>query len=520
MFQSINLSSRPLKALVTLLFLFSSQCSGVLAAAATLQTAQTTRQNAYEPEPTIELPDLGASADSVLSPAAERRLGRAFMSSVRASELVVDEPYLSHYLRQLGHKLASNSDAAGRHFDFFMIDSAAINAFAGPYGYIGINSGLILSSQSEGELASVLAHEIAHVSQNHLMRAFDTASQMGLSTAAMILAAVILGATVSPDASIAAIASAQASMIQQQINFTRSNEKEADHVGMQILSKSEFDPRDMPSFFARLTQANRIYESGAPEILRTHPVTTDRIADSMGRADRYPYRQHQDSLDYHFVRATLKALSFSQSGDAVAYFKASLKDGRYRSQDGERYGYAMALIANRDYAEAEEILLSLGKKHPTETGLLIAQAKLERKQADYGAALAILRIGLQQNPDSYPLKFNYIESLLHSGKTTQALEEMEELVSWYPADPPLRKLYSQIAKEAGNRTTAREQLAEYFYLLGDIEPAIQQLRLALQDEKRIDYYQAARIDARMKAFQIELNATRTAVSNTRSRTLP
>ncbi len=490
---------------VAALFLLSSQ-STVLHAATLSTVDQSTAQIEYQPEATIELPDLGASADNVLSPAAEQRLGRAFMSSVRASEIVINDPYLSSYIRQLGHQLASNSDAAGRHFEFFMIDSASINAFAGPYGYIGINSGLILSTQSEGELASVLAHEIAHVSQNHLMRAFDTASQMGLATAAMILAAIILGAAGSPDASIAAIAGAQANMVQQQINFTRSNEKEADHVGMQILSKSQFDPRDMPSFFSRLTKANRIYESGAPEILRTHPVTTNRIADAMGRADQYPYRQHQSKLTYHFVRAALKAKSFRQPEEAVSHFKAVLKDGRYRSQDGVRYGYAIALTRNRNYAEAEELLSALKSKHPNNVGIIIAQADLQHQQQQYDAALAILATGLQQNPDNYPLKFNYTEVLLASGKAEQALAEMASLISWHPTDPPLRKLYSQVAKKAGARITAREQLSEYYYLMGDIEPAIQQLRLALSDEKDIDYYQAARIGARMKALQIELSS--------------
>lgn len=501
MFSSNTLTNRTLRTVVTALFLLSSHITTLHAAASII--GQSTAQEQYQPETTIELPDLGASADSVLSPAAEQRLGRAFMSSVRASEIVIDDPYLSSYIRQLGHQLAGNSDAAGRHFEFFMIDSASINAFAGPYGYIGINSGLILSTQSEGELASVLAHEIAHVSQNHLMRAFDTASQMGLATAAMILAAIILGAAGSPDASIAVITGAQANMVQQQINFTRSNEKEADHVGMQILSKSQFDPRDMPSFFGRLTQANRIYESGAPEILRTHPVTTNRIADAMGRADQYPYRQHQSKLAYHFVRAALKAKSFRQPEEAVSHFKAVLKDGRYRSQDGVRYGYAIALTRNRNYAKAEELLSALKSKHPDEVGLTIAQADLQQQQQHYDKALAILAAELQQNPDNYPLKFNYTEVLLAAGKAELALTEMDSLVSWHPTDPPLRKLYSQVAKEAGARITAREQLAEYYYLMGDMEPAIQQLRLVLSDEKDIDYYQAARIGARLKALQIE-----------------
>ncbi|MCF6283283.1 MAG: M48 family metalloprotease [Candidatus Polarisedimenticolaceae bacterium] len=503
MLHSNSLANRSLKVVVATLFLLSSQMSVVSAAVPLLNINQSIDQVGYQPATTIELPDLGAAADSVLSPAAERRLGRAFMSSVRASEVIIDDPYLSSYIRQLGHQLASNSDVAGRHFDFFMIDAAGINAFAGPYGYIGINSGLILSTQSEGELASVLAHEIAHVSQKHLMRAFDTASQMGIATAAMILAAIILGASGSPDGSIAAIASAQAGMVQQQINFTRSNEKEADHVGMQILSKSQFDPRDMPAFFSQLTQANRIYESGTPEILRTHPVTTDRIADSMGRAEQYPYRQHQSSLNYHFIRATLKAKSFQQPSDAVTHFKETLNDGRFRSEDGERYGYAIALTLNREYAEAKKVLLALKGKYPTAIGPPIALADLARKQSKYEVALEVLRTALQHKPDNYPLKLYYVETLLAAGKAPQALTEVVSLVDWQPADPPLRKLYSQVAKEAGARITAREQLAEYFYLMGEIEPAIQQLRLALSDEKSIDFYQAARISARMKELQIE-----------------
>ncbi len=501
-----TLSSRSLRASIALLFLLSSQITAVFAAPLSLTVNSTTTQNNFQPEAAIELPDLGASADSVLSPAAEKRLGRAFMSSVRASEIVIDDPYLSNYIRQLGHQLASNSDAAGDHFEFFLIDSNSINAFAGPYGYIGINSGLILATQSEGELASVLAHEIAHVSQKHLMRAFDTASQMGVSTAAMILAAIILGASGSADASIAAIVSAQASMVQQQINFTRSNEKEADHLGMQILSKSQFDPRDMPSFFSRLTEANRIYESGAPEILRTHPVTTDRIADSMGRADQYPYRQYQSNLAYHLVRASLKAKSFRQPDEAVSYFKAVLDDGRYRSQDGTRYGYAIALTLNQNYTEADALLSVLMREHPNEVGLIIAQADLQRREGKYGAATTLLERALQQNPDNYPLKFNYAETLLAAGKANEALAEVASLVRGYPTDPPLRKLYANIAKEAGAQVTSREQLAEYLYLMGDIEPAIQQLRLALNDDS-IDYYQAARIGARIKSLQIEQNST-------------
>ena len=426
------------------------------------------------------------------------------MKSIRASLTVIDDPLLSDYIRTIGHRLASNSDAAGQHFDFFMVDSAEINAFAGPNGHIGINTGLILSTQSEGELASVLAHEIAHVSQNHLMRAFDTASQMGIPTAAMILASIILGATVSSAAGVAAIASTQAGLIQQQINFTRSNELEADHIGMQTLAHSDFDPRAMPAFFGRLTQATRIYESGAPTLLRTHPVSTDRIADALGRADNYPYKQYTDSLQYHFVRAKLRNNSFRLPSEAVDYFDATLKDGRYRHRDAEEYGYLLALTADQQFDKAEQTFEQLLKKHPNEPAVIIAGADLHRHNNRPEQALELLEAGLKQQPGNFPLSIAYATTLLSQKQPQHASEVLREVVNLRPSDPLLRKLYSEAAKSAQQRLIAREQLAEHHYLLDELEPAILQLRLALKELESSDDYQSERIRARLKALQHEL----------------
>ncbi|MEW8047078.1 MAG: M48 family metalloprotease, partial [Candidatus Thiodiazotropha sp.] len=185
---------------------------------------------------TIQLPELGSPSDQYLTPGDEARLGREFMRSVRKTGKVLDDPLITEYIQQLGDKLLKQSEAVGQKFTFFVIEKPEINAFAGPGGYIGIYSGLILATQSESELASVIAHEIAHVTQKHLLRAFDAANRMSGKTAALLLASILVGVAGSPDAGLAMATGVQAGAIQEQINFTRSNEEEADTVGIQILA--------------------------------------------------------------------------------------------------------------------------------------------------------------------------------------------------------------------------------------------------------------------------------------------
>ncbi|WP_455234365.1 M48 family metallopeptidase, partial [Thiogranum longum] len=195
-----------------------------------------------------QLPDFGDSSGSLISPAQERELGEAFMRSVRYQAKLVSDPQINGYIRQLGDRLAANSDSPGYPFTFFVVEDGSVNAFAGPGGYIGVHTGLILAARNESELAGVLAHEIAHVTQRHLMRAYESASQLSLPTAAAMIAALVLGATTDSDAGFAAASAIQAGNIQYHLNFTRANEKEADRIGIQTLARSEIDTFGMPSF--------------------------------------------------------------------------------------------------------------------------------------------------------------------------------------------------------------------------------------------------------------------------------
>ena len=261
------------------------------------------------------LPDLGDVSQSDLSPVQERRLGEGIMREIRADRSYSDDAEISHYLNTLGYRLVSAGGESHQEFDF-PDPRSQINAFALPGGFIGVNR-LILAAQSESELASVVAHEIAHVTQKHIARMLVAQKQSAITSLAG-LAVAILASRVSSELSQAAVVASQAGAVQSALNFTRDNEREADRVGFQSLEHAGFDPQAMPLFFERLQRSTRFYETAAPSYLRTHPLTYERIADMQNRAQNLHYRQVPDSLDFQLIRAKLKALQDSPQ-DSVAF---------------------------------------------------------------------------------------------------------------------------------------------------------------------------------------------------------
>ena len=233
--------------------------------------------------PQIELPDIGDPTGVIMTAQQETELGEAFYRNLHAQMHIDADPEIKNYIQSLGDKLAANSDNPQQRFTFFVVDENVINAFAGPVGFIGVNSGLILLTEQESELASVIAHEISHVTQRHLFQTFQAATRMAIPNAIAMLGAALIGAKAGGSGAMAAMMAAQGMSAQYQINFTRDNEVEADRVGMQILSKSEFDPRSMPEFFERMQQSTRFVGNRIPEFLLTHPVTTARISDTRDR---------------------------------------------------------------------------------------------------------------------------------------------------------------------------------------------------------------------------------------------
>ncbi len=454
---------------------------------------------------TPELPEIGDPAGRVLTPAEETRLGKAFMRSIRKSMDVLEDPLMNAYIQRLGEQLVAQNHEHTGNYTFFIVKDPTINAFAGPDGYIGINTGLITTTQNESELASVLAHEIAHVTQRHLVRAFDAVSRLSLPAAALALAAVLIGAAAdNPEAAIAAATGIQAGMLQRHLNFTRAHEEEADNVGMRVLADAGFNPGSMPGFFSRMAQANRTFDSGeVPEFLRTHPVSTNRIANAYGRAGDYRYRQKPDSLDYHLLKARLKAENFSDPDDAVTFFRSSLEERRFRNEEGQRYGYVLSLERARNYPLARHELRKLLTERPTQIDYLVAEALLLKKSGQPAQSLQVLQDGFALYPSNLVLGIYLAQSLLDSGRPVDALNLLESLLPGQPDNTQLLKLLARSAGDSGNKTLGHQYLAEYQYQLGNLQQAVQHLEFAYRD-RETDYFSSAKIAARLNQIRDEL----------------
>lgn len=460
----------------------------------------------------VQLPDMGDSSATVVSPHEERQLGEQFMRQVRRSLHLIDDPEVSEYVQNLGTRLTSHLDGSLFPYTFFVVDSGVINAFAAPGGYIGIHSGLILASQSEDELAGVTAHEIAHVSQRHLPRAIEQASKLSVPTTAALIAALVLGRNNS-EITEAALATTLAGHQQASINFTRGNEQEADRIGMDLLVRAEFDPRGMPEFFERLQAAYRFYENSLPEFLSTHPVTTSRIADSRARAEQFPAVKERSRTTFPFIQAKLRVLTQPSASDAVDIFRAALGKGSKTDQDVARYGYALALTRSGDTKTAREYTQSLLKTDPERITFILAAANVESAEKKFERAAELLEDGLILFPHHHALTMALGEALINNGDANKARQILRTHVKQRDTDPLVYRLYARAAGESGFQIDAHMALAEQYYLTGETATALQQLKVAKNlVDKRPDkdrlFYESSRIEARIKELKIELAATK------------
>ncbi|MEQ1917160.1 MAG: M48 family metalloprotease, partial [Gallionella sp.] len=333
------------------------------------------------------LPDLGDISQSVLSPLQERQIGQQSMMQIRASRMFLDDPEVNDYLNQIGDRLVASSNEPALNFEFFAVDDESVNAFAIPGGFIGVNIGLLLTTQSESELASVLAHEIAHVTQHHYARLLSATQNDGLTSMAAI-AVAILAARNSPQASQAAIMGAQARSVQKQLDFTRLHEQEADRIGLESLQKSSFNTHAMPEFLQRLQRATRLLEGNAPNYMRTHPITSERVADIENRVSKQPYRLIADSLDFQLIRTKLIAHQKS-TADAISYFEHALTDKKFGNPVAQRYGLVLSLLRANDATRAQQEMDTLRVQAQgnalldTLTGQVIAAQKNDQATLSY-----------------------------------------------------------------------------------------------------------------------------------------
>jgi beta-barrel assembly-enhancing protease len=427
-----------------------------------------------------DLPDLGSPAETMLSRGDEFRLGAMVAHELREENALLEDPEVTEYLTSVEQRLAAQSTEGGAGFQSFLVKDKEINAFAVPGGYLFVNAGLVLATNTESELAAVMAHETAHDTQHHIARAMQAQSRQGLTTAAAMIAAILLGALGGPNAGQAVeggIAAAQGIAVQQQINFTRDEEKEADRVGMSYLSGAGFDPNAMGDVFETLGRAQGLAATYIPAMLIDHPVTSDRIAEARARAAQFPPRKGHDSQSYQLIRERVRVLTATGDVDMAAQYAQEIARGE--DNLGNRYGQALALMRENHPEEAVKIFTQLVQQHEGLTLLYTALGQAQAKAGHMSAALATFKHAEQLFPRNVPVTVRYAETLMAAGRAAQAHTLLLDLFNNVPPTPDQIRLTALAASAAGDPGDAYFYMGEYQIASGDLQLAVQQLQLAL-----------------------------------------
>jgi predicted Zn-dependent protease len=445
-----------------------------------------------------DLPDFGSRADSALTKTRERILGRSIILQLRNAGVINDDPLLNEYISLLGSQLASQANQGDFEFNFFVIDDATINAFAMPGGVIGIHAGLLLASESENELAGVIAHEVTHVTQRHIARSMAAQRGSSLMTLAASLAAALLSSSsgASPNSTMGAITAVQALAAQRQINFTRAHEYEADRIGMGILADAGFDPSGMASFFEKLSQRESLSPSAIPEMLRTHPTSSGRISEARARARQLPRSDREDSLAYGLAKARLRVLTARTNEEAVAYYRVRADS----TNPADRYGRALSLMRVGLSDQAERIFRELREEHPTVIAFRIGRAEALMADGLDEQAMAVYREAVALSPRNIPLVVSYGEALMNAGRPAEAHKILLDLLNNVDPTPKQIDLLARAANAEGDQINAHHYMSELYASVGNVELAITQLRLAL-DSPGLNNVQRARFTARLGEFQ-------------------
>ncbi len=504
----------------------------------------------------LRLPDIGSSAAAIITPQQERQIGEQMLRSLRGARAVADDPLLDEYLSAMGYRLVSHSERPEQAFTFFVVRSEQINAFAAPGGFIGMNTGLIATAENESEVAAVLAHEVAHVTQRHILRAVESMQQVSLPIMLAMLGVLIAaqGAD-SADAAQAAVVGGSALLQQQQINFTRGNEYEADRIGIQILARAGYDPQAMASFFWRMGRATRANTGeGVPEFLRTHPVTATRISEAKDRAtqiageiptagaeiaadagvlalyappsatggrlatlDATPALREQaefartiralraaapplprDPGAFMRFRERARVLGSANPGDLIPFYRRTIEAGE---GDGAamRYGLALALTRAGQPRMAIGVLAPLAADAPDEITYALALADAEDAAGRPVAARERLAALAARFPAHRAVAIAHAQQLVASGSrqaASTAAERLRPLLAGAAEDALLQLTFARASELAGDEIRAGEAHAEVALLNGRFDDALKQLNDLLR-RSDVDYYQRARIEARI-----------------------
>ncbi|WP_299263050.1 M48 family metalloprotease [uncultured Psychrosphaera sp.] len=424
-----------------------------------------------------ELPDLGASALTVLSIEKEKQLGEIIFNQLQGRASLLYDPLVNEYINSVGNKLVAHSKDVNFPFTFFVVNSPDINAFAFYGGYIGVHTGLIASAETESQLASVLGHEIAHVTQRHLARKKQESEQTSNMTLAGIVGSILLAA-INPQAMMASLMVTTAGAQQAMINYTRSNEQEADNIGMNILATAGFDPYAAAEFFGKLQEQQR-YQTKLAPFLVTHPLADSRVTDAKLRAQQYTKRFYADSIDFLLMRARVMARYIYDKDHVVEIFKDLVKKQQGNKQFAAQYGLALAYLDTGKLDLAEQQLTQLEELTSNNLYILDAQSDLYIAQNKPGKILDKLAYAYQLRPNNSVVTLNYANVLVKNNEQKKAIGILE----YYLLSKPNDFLATQLLREAykADENMARYHItsAELFALRSDYRNAIKSADIAL-----------------------------------------
>ncbi|NIF74126.1 M48 family metallopeptidase, partial [Burkholderia sp. Ap-962] len=466
-----------------------------------------------------QLPNLGDGSGGALTPQAERRLGERVMREVRRDPDYLDDWLVRDYLNSVAARLSAAAAAQfiggdRPDFDLFPMRDAQINAFSLPGGFIGVNSGLVIMTRTESELASVLGHEMGHVLQRHIARMLGASEKTGYAALASMLIGVLAGVLArSGDLGSAIALGGQAYVVDNQLRFSRGAEREADRVGFQLLTAAGYDPYGMPGFFERLDRST-LGDAGVPEYVRTHPLTIDRLADMDDRARRVPYRQPRQAPEYVFARARLRILqnrSPSDVANEVRRMRSEIDDRIAPSVAANWYGIALGQLQLGNFGEADAALASArerfariqqdeGATASSTPSLDVLGAEIARRAGRTDEALRLAQLAQQRWPGSHAAIIAHLQALLAAGRFREAQRMARTQAESDPRQPDWWSYLAQAAQGSGDAITRRRALAEKLALDGAWPSAIRQLRDA-RDDKAVSFYEQSIITARLHDFE-------------------
>jgi predicted Zn-dependent protease len=444
----------------------------------------------------LQLPSLGESSAGLISPSEEYALGQDLLRAYRAALPTSQDPFIEVYLAQLLQKITPYSDLSDKRLELIVLNSPTLNAFAAPGGIVGVNTGTFLTAQNEPQLASILAHELAHLSQRHYARRLQQQKASTTVGLAALLASLIVVAAGNSDVGIAAIPAIQAASIESSLRFSRDMETEADRIGMQTLVSAGFDPHAMTGMFEQMLKATR-YRTKVPEFLLTHPITERRIADAASRAQRYPQRPAESDEEYQMLRARVMVQFESNSAQAAKRFAEEI--GRFQTMSPltAHYGLVLARTRHGDIAGARQALEKLKTMTRNVSILAVAEADIAAKEQNWDQAIDILRSGLNRQPSNHPMNVRLAEILMEAGRYPQCEALLAEHVKRHPDNAYVWYLLAEVHGLAGHILDVHKARAEYFLLKGIYDKAEIQLRNALRLIDENDFQARARIDQRL-----------------------